>query len=419
MRVPGFIRRRGTSYELKIYAGTDGGKKRCKYITFPTRAEAEAVQREMASHTLAHSGGVGLFGSPRERLGPYLRDWVRRQKGRLAPKTARWYEIIAEQIGRDAIGTVPLARITPRALEAFYTRKAAEGVSPTTCLHVHRLIFTALRSAERQDLILRNPAALAEAPRRARVSLQIWSEGETALFLSEAHSTSPYFPLYLFVVATGVRIGEALGLVWRDVDLANGLVTVRQALQRPEGGGHVLREPKTRHSRRTITLPTEAVEELRRLRAIQQAEAAARGRCAAGAACRSRHRKKVWHALDLVFCQPNGKPLHDNNVRIRDLYPLCKRLGLPWRRALHNMRHGHATYLLQRGVSVKVVQERLGHGAAAFTLSAYGHVLQGMQAGAAQAVSAMLKACHSPATPSGEGVRAQGPEKSGAPEDAR
>jgi len=66
-------------------------------------------------------------------------------------------------------------------------------------------------------------------------------------------------------------------------------------------------------------------------------------------------------------------------------------LSLPSHRALHNFRHAHAPYLLQRGISVNVVQERLGHGAAAFTLSTYGHVLQGMQAGAAQAVSAMLR----------------------------
>jgi len=92
-----------------------------------------------------------------------------------------------------------------------------------------------------------------------------------------------------------------------------------------------------------------------------------------------------------VFCQPNGKPLHVHNFRLRDLQPLCQRLGLPYRRAIHNIRHAHGSYLLQRGVSVKVVQERLGHASAQFTLSTYAHVLAGMQAQAARAVSDMLK----------------------------
>jgi integrase len=167
-------------------------------------------------------------------------------------------------------------------------------------------------------------------------------------------------------------------------------VSILQALQRPPGGGYTLREPKSAHSRRTITLPAEVVEELRRLRAVQDAEKKRRGLCAEGIRC-TRPRYKRWHAFDLVFCRAGGKPLHDNNIRQRDLRPLCTTLGLPFARALHNFRHAHATYLLQRGISVKVVQERLGHGAAAFTLSAYGHVLQGMQAGAALAVSAMLR----------------------------
>jgi len=395
-----------------MYAGREGGKKRWRWWTFHTRAEAEAAQRELASHTLAHAAGLGLYGSSHERLGAYMDDWRRRQEGRLAPKTARWYAIIVEQIRRDPLGTVPLGRLTPRALEAYYARKHAEGLSPTTVLHHHRMLYTALRAAERQDLILKNPAATAEAPRRARVALSVWSESETALFLSDARVHSPYYPVFLFLVGTGCRIGEALGVEWRDVDLANGSVTIRQALQRPEGGGYVLREPKTAHSRRTITLPTEVVDELRRLRAGQEAQAITQGRCADGPRC-SRARCGCWHGLGLVFCLSNGRPLHDNNIRFRDLYPLCRRLGLPWRRALHNLRHAHATHLLQRGVSVKVVQERLGHGTAAFTLSAYGHVLQGMQAGAAQAVSAMLQACTSAAPPSVGGDRAETHDKLG------
>lgn len=388
--VPGSIVRRGNSYALKVYAGRDNGKKRDRWLTFRTRMEAEAAQRELASHTLAHAAGIGIYGSPRERLGPYLEDWCKRQKPRLAPKTHLWYEEIARQVRQDLLGTVQLGRLTPRALESYYARKQASGLSQTTVLHHHRLLHTALQAAERQDLILKNPAATAEAPRRARVRLEVWTEAQTLLFLSEAKVRSPYYPLYLFLVGTGVRIGEALGLCWQDLALGDGTAYIAQALQRPPGGGYTLREPKTANSRRTIALPSEVVEELRRLRAVQDAEKERRGVCAGGARC-DRARCMRWHALDLVFCRRTGKPLHDNNIRQRDLRTLCTTLGLPFARALHNFRHAHATYLLQRGISVKVVQERLGHGAAAFTLATYGHVLQGMQTSAAQAVSAMLR----------------------------
>jgi len=332
---------------------------------------------------------VGLYSSPRERLGPYLVDWLTRQT-RLAPKTRRWYDVMAAQVKRDPLGGIPLARLTPRALESFYARLLASGCSSTTALHYHRLLHKALRDAERQDLIMRSPATEAEAPRRARVRLDVWTEAQTLLFLSDAKASSPHYPLYLFLVGTGVRIGEALGVTWRDVDLQGGTVTIAQALQRPKGGGFVLRDPKTRNGARTIALSEEVLTSLREIRARQRQDQLRRALCPAGADCRQQH-CEAWHALDLVFTQVTGKPLHDNNVRLRDLYPMCKRLGLPWRRALHGFRHAHGSYLIQRGVSVKVVQERLGHATAAFTLGTYVHALRGMQGQAVAAVSAMLK----------------------------
>jgi integrase len=251
-------------------------------------------------------------------------------------------------------------------------------------------LHTALRAAERQDLILRNPAALADHPKRGRVRLDIWTEVQTLLFLSEAKVASIYYALYFFIVGTGVRIGEALGYRWRDLSFRERTVTIVQQLQRPPGGGFNLKEPKTPESARTIDLSEEVIQALKILRQRRNTEAARRSRCPLGEKCRRQH-CAGWHELDLVFSQPNGKPLFDNNIRLRDLYPLCRRLGLPWRRALHNMRHGHGSHLLERGVPLKVVQERLGHKDAAFTLRTYAHVLRGMQAQAARAISAMLK----------------------------
>lgn len=82
-------------------------------------------------------------------------------------------------------------------------------------------------------------------PRRARTRPEIWSETQTALFLSEAKASSPHYPLYLFLVATGVRIGEALGVRWCDLDLNEGMVYIVQALQRPREGGYIVKAPKT------------------------------------------------------------------------------------------------------------------------------------------------------------------------------
>src|SRR6516162_1801642 len=85
--MPGSIRKRGSSYVLRLYVGKMSGIDKYKWLTFKSRQAAEAAQRELASHTLAHAAGTGLYGSPRERLGSYLREWHVRQTPRLAPKT--------------------------------------------------------------------------------------------------------------------------------------------------------------------------------------------------------------------------------------------------------------------------------------------------------------------------------------------
>jgi integrase len=87
----------------------------------------------------------------------------------------------------------------------------------------------------------------------------------------------------------------------------------------------------------------------------------------------------------LVFAQPDGSPIHpDYFSQVFERH--MARSELPLIR-LHDLRHTHATILLQAGVPVKVVSERLGHSSPAFTMTVYQHVLPGMQADAAKAFS--------------------------------
>jgi hypothetical protein len=79
--------------------------------------------------------------------------------------------------------------------------------------------------------------------------LQVWGSGLQGELVSEAKAASPHFPLYLFLVGTGVRIGEVLGVTWHDLSPREGTVTIAQALQRPRDGGYTLLGPITSCSR--------------------------------------------------------------------------------------------------------------------------------------------------------------------------
>lgn len=87
--------------------------------------------------------------------------------------------------------------------------------------------------------------------------------------------------------------------------------------------------------------------------------------------------------------QPDGKPEHAHNIVEHDFHPTCARAKVP-RVRFHDLRHLHASHLARAGVPVKVVQERLGHASAAFTLKVYQHTFAGQQDEAARALEERL-----------------------------
>src|SRR5206468_2500549 len=96
-----------------------------------------------------------------------------------------------------------------------------------------------------------------------------------------------------------------------------------------------------------------------------------------------------YHDLDLVFAQKNGKPIQPTEMA-RNYRNIVDKSGLPYIR-FHDLRHTHATLLLQQGVHPKVVSERLGHSTIGITMDTYTHVLPNMQKEAAQQSEQLIK----------------------------
>jgi integrase len=150
-------------------------------------------------------------------------------------------------------------------------------------------------------------------------------------------------PVFSVALAVGLRLGEALGLRWSDVDVAKRTLTVEQALQRVDGKLAFV-EPKSDKSRRTVVLPQAAVDTLKRQKTRQQRE-----RLAAGSG---------WQQSNLVFTSTIGTPLDERNVR-RAFKEILKKAELPLIR-IHDLRHTAATLLLAQGVHPKSCRKSLG-----------------------------------------------------------
>jgi integrase len=166
-------------------------------------------------------------------------------------------------------------------------------------------------------------------------------------------------PLWLLLVTTGLRLGEATGLTWANVNLEAGTLAVRQALQRQRGKGFQFVEPKTGRSRRTVHLAPRVVTTLRQHRTRQKETYLRNG--------------VPWSEKALVFSTRTARPLEPRNVR-HSLRQALSNAGLPLVR-VHDLRHTAASYLLSIGTHPKIVQELLGHSSVLLTLDTYSHVL--------------------------------------------
>jgi integrase len=181
--------------------------------------------------------------------------------------------------------------------------------------------------------------------------------------------------LYSVALSLGLRQGEALGLLWENVDLDTGILKVRTALQRIEGKQQLV-EPKTAKSRRNIIMPEVTITSLRTHRIRQLEE-----RLAAGTR---------WKEQGLVFTSTIGTPLDQRNS-FRLFQEALQRAGLPHIR-FHDLRHTCASLLLAQGVHPRVVMETLGHSQISLTMDTYSHVIPALQRDAADRMNALLTA---------------------------
>ena len=204
-----------------------------------------------------------------EFLDRWLRDWAAVSVG---PKTRERYEELIDCHVRPYIGAVPIQKLQAVHLAELYARLLREGskqrglntitgLSPRTVGHVHRAVHKALKVGVEWGVIQRNVAAVARPPKVAGAELEILTEEQAQTLLQKIKGQ----PLYRFValgLATGMRRGELLALRWRDCDLDGGRLRVERSLEQTKAGQR-FKAPKTKHGRRTISLPASVVAGLR------------------------------------------------------------------------------------------------------------------------------------------------------------
>lgn len=293
------------------------------------------------------------------------------------PRTLELYRSVFIHHIFPAVGALPLRDLSREKLRELLAAKAASGLSRSTLQNILIPLRAMLNSAVDDGKLPGNPAvrlgrfSRGLTEREARRVTALTAE-ELARLLTLASRDYPENADLLHVLAwTGLRLGEACGLQWSDIDLAGHFVEVNRAVayraHRVQIGA-----PKSGQARR-VDLPSALVARLRARQSLCEAEAIVQGR-----------ELSSW-----VFPAPSdgSKPINAAHLRFKVWYRLLRVAGLRGVR-LHDLRHTFASLLLQAGEPIAYVKEQLGHSSIQVTVDRYGHFIPGANRQAVERLAA-------------------------------
>ncbi len=360
----GQIEKRGESvYRLRWYRHRSAEGKRVygSEMVKGTRAQAEERMREI----LTRKDKGYAVPSQVPTLREYLEGWKLGQAAAaLRPRTLRVYLDLLDRHVLPALGDVSLRALHAERIEREVVAPLRKSKPPR--LRTAQLAVAALskvlRSAVRDRTLglVANPCHGVEVGKVEPRSVQPMTAEERERFRA-AIAGDPNELLFLLLMGTGLRPGEALALGWQHVDLAVGAVRVERTVD-DEG---VFQGTKTEKARRLVPLPANVVRALVEL-------------------------KRGPSVGLLVFHDRKGGPLDQKNLLRRHFRPALARAGITRSLRVYDLRHGYATAALEAGADVRTTADLLGHSSTRLTLDTYTHVTDERKRDAADRIGARL-----------------------------
>lgn len=302
------------------------------------------------------------------RFKDFLPDWVDTyKKGKVKPST---YAAHKRNIKTHLIPTFGQMKIKDLSRHQYqkYINKLLEDRKSTTVKHINATMSNALRTAVDLNMIIKNPSTgviIKKVDEPENEKIHYWGKREIKVFLEVCKEDNMmYYFYFLTLIRTGMRKGEAMAIQWEDINFEKGEISINKTLLY-----HVSKEeaafgpPKTPSSFRTIKIDKFLCEELKKLNLLQKKNKLLLG--------------DKYSTLHFVFCKSNGFRLRERTLQTA--FERLKRKSEVTNIVIHDLRHTHAVMLLEAGVSMKEIQERLGHKDIMTTGNIYSHVTESME----------------------------------------
>jgi integrase len=326
-----------------------------RQVSTTVRGGRREAQRALAK--MVSEAASGRLSPVNMTVSDFLEEWLAFIEPSRSPNTIRGYRGSVHRAIVPALGSIRLAKLTPRDLDRAYAGWLAQGLSPTTVHQYHAVLSSALRQATKWDYIDRSPAANASPPAARRTEPNPPGPEQVRAVIAFADDDDPVMAAFLITAAcTGARRAELVALRWSDIDWEGSQLVISRAMVHPIAGGQIESTTKAKR-RRSVALDPAALLAL------------------------DLHRRRVesWASDAGVTVRPDGfvfsyepdcgqamwldRPT-DYVTRLR------RELNIPGLR-LHDLRHFAATQLIGAGVDVRTVAGRLGHTDATTTLRVY------------------------------------------------
>ena len=348
--------RPGIVYDVNVKVYENGRQKSIAKRGFATRREAELYEAQIKLELQTGSAAmVGYGPESKQKLKEYLPKWYESYHHNLAKSTrySYWSGINIHLI--PMLGEVSLNKLTPQMIDDMIAQLREKGLAENSVRYCHRILSSALSSAVKYGYIPNNPAKniMTRFSKNAGRKYEKYTVEQVQQLLAFVHG-NVLETVVLLAVLFGLRLSEALGLRWRDVDLTHRQITLRGQIpcDLPKDAKIVphLEPLKDRDEGETRSFPIteEAMPIFLRLK---QEQADQRRLCKLGGV--------KYYDNDLVVCKPDGSPYLQKRISAK-FNGFMRSTGMPKIR-FHDLRGTAGTNMYNLTGDFYAVSQILGH----------------------------------------------------------
>ncbi len=287
----------------------------------------------------------------------WFQYWIGIKKQTVRANTVRNYAERYEHNIKDIIGNKLLSEVKPIHCQNIFLKMAEKGYRTSTIYQARITLYNMLELAKENDVILINPCKKSVKSNMGKPSVkrEALTVDNQRKFLETIFGYN-YENQYRFVLQTGLRAGELIGLRWSDIDFDERTIKIQRSMEfRYSTKEWMTGPPKSKSGNRTIPLTDEAVRILENQRA------------------KNKQINPVpieWR--ETVFLCRNGTPVK-NSAYDTALSQFCDQAGIP-RISMHILRHTFATRCIEAGMKPKTLQTIMGHSNIGITMNLYVHM---------------------------------------------